>query len=169
MAATVGWILIVLAVVGIFFLLRGLVREYRIKGFPVANGTMVSCKPQLGHTSSMPAKAGRRSSSPMWTVAAVYTYSVNGIHYEGHNISNIAPQVLVRTAYPDDAPPASIDAICNRYIAGTAVQVHFAPADPKRSYIYFTSPLSEWPWALFPLCMGLAGWLLIHVARLGGR
>ena len=89
MAAVVGWILIALAAVGFIFILRGLFRDYRLLGLPITDGTMERCEPLLGHTSAMPANAARRSSSPMWTVAAAYTYSVDGTRYEGHRISNL--------------------------------------------------------------------------------
>jgi hypothetical protein len=169
MAGTVGWVLIALAAVGFFFILRGLMREYKLLGFPVADGSMVSCDPLLGHTSTMPAKAGRRSSSPMWTIAATYTYSVNGIRFEGHRLSNLAPQVIVRIAHAEDDPPEKIANLCRQYAAGTAVRVHYDPKNPKWSFVYFTSPLRDWPWALFPLALGLAGWLLIHLSRFAGR
>jgi hypothetical protein len=169
MAALVGWILIAIAVVGFFFILRSLVSEYRFLGFPVTDGAMVSCDPQLGHTSAMPAQAGRRSASPMWTVSAGYTYTVNGTHYEGHRLSNLEPQVIVRTAHAGDDPPEKIAAICRQYPTGTSVRVHYDPNNPKWSFVYFTSPLSDWPWALFPLALGLAGWLLVHLPRLTGR
>jgi hypothetical protein len=168
-AAVGGWILIALAAVGFILLMRGLFREYRLLGLPVTDGTMESCEPLLGHTSTMPAKAGRRSSSPMWTIAAAFTYTVNGVRYEGRKISNLEPQAIVRTAHPGDEPPENIAAICRQYSAGTAVRVHYEADNPKLSFVYFTSPLSDWPWALFPLALGLAGWFLVHLSRLAGR
>lgn len=169
MATTVGWVLIAIAAAGFFLILRGLVGEYRLLGFPTTDGAMASCNPLLGHTSSTAARTGQRGSSPMWTITAAYTYSVDGVRYEGKRISNLEPQVIVRTAHQGDDPPEKIAAICRQYRAGTAVRVRYDPDNPKSSFVYFTSPLSDWPWALFPLVLGLAGWLLIHLSRFADR
>jgi hypothetical protein len=167
--AGAGWILLALAGAGIFFILRGLVREYRLLAFPQTAGTMVSCEPLLTHSALMPAKAGRRSASPMWTVTARFSYSVGGVNYEGSRLSNQAPQKIVRSAHLDDPAPEPIAAVCRQYRSGTPIAVHYDPKDPRQSFVYFTSPLRNWPWILFPAITGLLGWFFLVGARFATR
>jgi hypothetical protein len=163
----IGWILILLAALGTFTLLRNLVREYSLLGLPQAPGTMVSCEPLLTHTSPMPSKD--RSSAPLWTVVARLTYTVNGKSFEGKNLSNLAPRKIVRRAFPGDPPPESIAALCRNYQAGTPVLVRYDPGNPQRSFVFFTSPLRDWPWAIWPALAAFVGWFLVFGVRYVSR
>jgi hypothetical protein len=101
----------------------------------------------------------------MWTVVARYSYSVNGVPYEGVNLSNLAPRKIVQSVQPGDAAPESIAAICSKYSLGTEVSVRYQPKDPSKSFVYFTSPARDWPWLLLPLLAASLGWFFLWSTR----
>ena len=156
-----GGVCFALAALGMFLISRSLVREYALLKLPQTNGTMLSCEPVMAHTR----RVGSSGVSAYWTVAARFAYSVNGTAFEGTRLSNLAPRTLAGNWHQADAPSASIVALCNKYYPGTKVQVRYRPGDPRISFVYFTSPLRDWPWVLFPLICGFSGWFFIFAAR----
>jgi hypothetical protein len=161
---TVGCLALVFAAVAVAAICWNWSRQYKLLGLPIAPGTMTRCEPLLTTTSAA-ANIGTPAVSPVWTVITRYSYSVNGVAHEGVNISNLAPRKIVGGAHPGAVTPACIAAICNKYRPGTEVSVHYQPNDPARSFIYFTSPVRDWPWLLVPLIAGLVGWFFLAGAQ----
>ena len=160
-----GWILLALAALGAILIVRYLVHEFGLLSLPQTTATMVSCEPLLARTQ----RVGSRPSVPYWTVAARFTFSVNGKAVEGTHLSNLAPKKIADNWHLADAPPASIEALCRRYSPGTKVQVRYRPDDPQTSFVYFTLPLRDWPLAMVPLIAGLLGWFFIFGVRFVSR
>ncbi len=152
-----GWVLLAFAALGAILILRYLVRELSFLRFPETQGKMVSCEPFLGHTE----RVGSRASVPFWTVDVRFTFNVNGTTVEGTHLSNLAPRIVADNWHMADAPPGSILALCSEYGPGTPVKVRYSPTDPETSYIYYTPPLRDWPWAVPPIVAGLVGWFLV--------
>lgn len=165
MTLIAGWVLVAMALLGTGLILRGLMHQYGLLNLPQAQGTMLRCEPLLTHSNTMPANPGGSStSSTIWTVDARYSFSINGKPYEGRRISNVQPRKLVRKANPDGPVPEKIAEVCRRYAPGTAVRVYYDPSDMRYSFIFFTSPLHNWPWIIFPLMFGGAGWFFLQLA-----
>jgi hypothetical protein len=160
-----GWVLLALAALGTILILRYLAHEFNFLKLPQTTATMVSCEPLLARTE----RAGSRPSVPYWTVAARFTFSVNGVGVEGTHLSNLAPKSIADNWHLADAPPESIVALCRRYSSGTKVQVHYSPSDPRTSFVYFTSPLRDWPWAIAPILAGFIGWVFLFAGRLAAK
>jgi hypothetical protein len=166
MTLIAGWVLIVMALFGFGLIVYGLIHQYGLRNLPQTPGTMVSCAPLLTHSNTTPADPGGSStSSTMWTVDARYTFTANGKSYEGRRMSNVQPRNLVRKANPDGPVPDNILELCRRYAPGTAVSVYYDPSDPRYSFIFFTTPLKNWPWIIFPLMFGGVGWFFLHLAH----
>jgi len=161
----IGWIALAFAAAALVAILWNWSRQYKLLRYPATPGTMTRCDPLLTHTSSMPTSTGTPSSAAMWTIVARYSYSVNGVTYGGVNLSNLAPRKIVSSAHQGDPPPASIAAICSKYSPGTAITVRYASQDPRKSFVYFTSPARDWPWLLLPLLAALLGWFFLWSVR----
>jgi hypothetical protein len=155
-----------IAALGFFFIVRGVVREYRLQDLPEAEGLMESCEPILSQTN--PGTNTNVKSAPLWVVQARYSYNLNGVRYTGTELSNIPPTKVVHgTLDWSNEPPESIAAICRRYSAGTKIEVHYQLDNPKESFVYFTSPLHKWPWIIAPLLAVFLGGVFLFMARLG--
>jgi hypothetical protein len=162
----IGWIALAVSAVALVAILLSWSGQFKLLRYPSTPGTMTRCEPLLTRTSSMPSSAGTPSFAPKWTVVARYTYRVNGVPFEGANLSNLSPRTIVSSGHQGDPPPESIAAICRKYGPSTPITVRYKPQDPCKSFVYFTSPIRDWPWLLVPVLAALVGWFFLWCLRL---
>jgi hypothetical protein len=156
----IGCIFLAVGSLGVIAILHSLVRHYALLKLPVTPGTMLQCQPVLRSQRNFDDTVG------VWGIDARFRYSVNGENFESTTFANLPPQKVAPRSHQGDDPPESIAALCRQFCPGTAVQVHYQPSSPRRSFVYFVSPLRDWPWALFPILAGMFGWFCLFAKRL---
>jgi hypothetical protein len=158
-----SWFLFTVAALVMLLLIVNLYKQYNLLRLPVTRGLMLWCKPLLTHD-----RMTSRDShpNPVWTVVARFRYTVEGMTFESENFANIQIRTFVWLVHVDEKPPKSIARICEQYAEGSSVSVHYRPQNPKLSFVYFSSPLWDWPWVLFPTIAGLLGWFCLFCSRI---
>lgn len=69
----------------------------------------------------------------VWALRVEYRYVVDAREYAGKRISSLADE---RNAGPaENAPPADLVVVRNRYSEGTEVQVRYDPSQPGSAYL----------------------------------
>lgn len=159
-----GWLFLTISVAGAIAVVWGAVRQYSLLRLPRVPGVMLTCDPVLSHTNAASVSTAR--TRPLWIISASFAYKVNGVSYLGKDLSNLPPVQIVRTqTFDPNKPPERIRFLCESYKPGTTISIYYSPKNPNKSFVYFSSPLTQWGWTIPVLITASIGWLFFFLAR----
>ncbi len=133
-----GFTLLVIAI-GSFYLLYNVLRiDAKMRTWPTTQATILSSfleQVQSGDTNGTIRGA---TTSPAWNVKVTYSYQVDGITYDGNQVSNDPPG---QVAWDMDTPPKKeLVAVRNRFPVGSVTETYYNPERPKESFLYYRRP-----------------------------
>lgn len=104
---------------GLYFIGRPVLRAWRARGWPTAQGTIIRCSVE---------RVSGSSQASSHVVRVGYRYSPEGMPLDGDRVTFFP--ILLRHSRPEWAQDQA-----KRYAEGTAVEVRYDPADPAQAVI----------------------------------